>query len=77
MTSSYTGIAFGEVGKVLGEKWKALGPEDKAKFEKLAAADKERWVVFGGGQGGTGRGRNGEEAAIKVEFELTWRGGSN
>ncbi len=24
------GIAFGEVGKILGERWKALTPEDKA-----------------------------------------------
>jgi hypothetical protein len=38
------GIAFGEVGKKLGEKWKALSAEDKVPFEQQAAADKERFL---------------------------------
>eukprot|EP00891_Asterochloris_glomerata_P007691 jgi/Astpho2/7691/Aster-02572 len=35
-------IAFGEVGKKLGEMWKAVDPEDKKRFEAMAARDKER-----------------------------------
>mmetsp|Transcript_19572 Transcript_19572/g.59204 ORF Transcript_19572/g.59204 Transcript_19572/m.59204 type:complete len:672 (+) Transcript_19572:109-2124(+) len=36
------GIAFGEVGRKLGELWKAATAEEKATFEEQAAADKER-----------------------------------
>lgn len=35
--------SIGELGKILGEKWKALDPSAKAPFEKLAAADQERY----------------------------------
>jgi len=38
------GIAFGDVGKKLGEAWKAAPTEERAPFEALAAADKERYV---------------------------------
>ena len=38
------GIAFGEVGKKLGEAWKALPAEERAPFEAQAAADKERFI---------------------------------
>jgi len=34
---------FGEVGKLIGEKWRQLSPEDKKKYEELAAKDKERY----------------------------------
>lgn len=34
------GIAFGEVGRKLGELWKAATAEEKATFEEQAAADK-------------------------------------
>jgi structure-specific recognition protein 1 len=37
------GIAFGDVGKKLGEAWKALPVEERAPFEAQAAADKERF----------------------------------
>lgn len=30
------GIKFGEVGKVLGERWKAASADDKARFEVMA-----------------------------------------
>lgn len=33
----------GEVGKVLGEKWKALTEAQKAPYDKKAAADKKRY----------------------------------
>lgn len=36
-------IKFGDVGKVLGEKWRTLEPERKKKFEAEAAKDKERY----------------------------------
>ena len=34
------GISFGQVGKLLGEKWKALNSEDKLPYENKAEADK-------------------------------------
>ena len=37
------GIAFGEVGKKLGEMWKGLSADEKVPFEKLAAKDKARY----------------------------------
>ncbi|ODV91117.1 hypothetical protein CANCADRAFT_31873 [Tortispora caseinolytica NRRL Y-17796] len=37
------GIAFGQVGKVLGEKWRALTTEEKAPYEKMAQDDKKRY----------------------------------
>jgi len=33
----------GEIGKVLGEKWKELSTAQKVPFEKKAAADKKRY----------------------------------
>ena len=37
------GISFGQVGRLLGEKWKALSTEDKTPYENKAAADKKRY----------------------------------
>ncbi|GAX76261.1 hypothetical protein CEUSTIGMA_g3705.t1 [Chlamydomonas eustigma] len=37
------GIAFGEVGKLLGERWKAATADEKAKFEQMAEKDKDRY----------------------------------
>ena len=36
------GIAFGEVGRKLGELWKATPPEDRTQYEAQAAEDKVR-----------------------------------
>lgn len=36
-------ITFGQVGKVLGEKWKALTAEEKEPYEAKAKADKKRY----------------------------------
>ncbi len=33
----------GQVGKVLGEKWKALNPKQREPYEARAKADKERY----------------------------------
>lgn len=32
-----------EMSKVIGERWKALGAEDKAKYEQMAKSDKARY----------------------------------
>ncbi|KAL6169323.1 Non-histone chromosomal protein 6 [Exserohilum turcicum] len=37
------GIKFGEVGKLLGEKWKALNDKQRQPYEAKAAADKKRY----------------------------------
>ncbi|KAI9726151.1 MAG: Non-histone chromosomal protein 6 [Chrysothrix sp. TS-e1954] len=41
--SEQPGLKFGDVGKVLGERWKALSEAQKAPYEKKAAADKKRY----------------------------------
>jgi hypothetical protein len=35
-------LSFAELNKTLGERWKAVSPEEKERFEKLAAEDKKR-----------------------------------
>ncbi|KAH3682519.1 hypothetical protein WICPIJ_006510 [Wickerhamomyces pijperi] len=37
------GISFGGVGKLLGEKWKALTADEKKPYEEKAEADKKRY----------------------------------
>ncbi|KAL4785689.1 high mobility group box domain-containing protein [Aspergillus varians] len=37
------GITFGQVGKMLGEKWKALSEKDRKPYEEKAATDKKRY----------------------------------
>lgn len=37
------GITFGQVGRILGEKWKALTEEEKVPYETKAEADKKRY----------------------------------
>lgn len=37
------GISFGHVGKLLGEKWKALTPDEKVPYDTKAEADKKRY----------------------------------
>lgn len=34
---------FGEVGKLLGKRWKTIGEKDKAKYDEMAAKDKDRY----------------------------------
>jgi len=36
-------IKFGEMGKLLGEKWREISPVEKEKYEALANKDKERY----------------------------------
>lgn len=37
-------ISFGDVGKELGERWKAISDKEKAKFEEMAKKDKDRYT---------------------------------
>jgi len=37
------GITFGQVGKVLGDKWKALSEKQRVPYENKAKTDKERY----------------------------------
>merc|ERR1712169_23466 len=37
------GISFGQVGKVLGDRWKALSEKQREPYEKKAATDKKRY----------------------------------
>jgi len=39
----HPGIAFGQVGKVLGERWKALSTSERKPYDDKAKADKERY----------------------------------
>ena len=41
--SENPGIAFTDVAKVLGDKWKAVSAEDKKPYEEQAAEDKKRY----------------------------------
>ncbi|POY70702.1 hypothetical protein BMF94_6285 [Rhodotorula taiwanensis] len=36
-------VSFGELGKLLGAKWKSVTPEEKKIYEDKAAADKTRY----------------------------------
>lgn len=37
------GVSFGQVGKILGERWKALSDKQRAPYDAKAAADKKRY----------------------------------
>jgi len=39
----FPGIKFVEMGRILGERWRALTKEDKVKFEEMAQEDKKRF----------------------------------
>jgi hypothetical protein len=41
--STYSDNLAGQVGKVLGDKWKALSEKQREPYEKKAAADKKRY----------------------------------
>ena len=36
-------VTFGQIGRLLGERWKALTAEDKQPYEAKAEADKNRY----------------------------------
>jgi high mobility group protein B2 len=39
----YPGIKFVDMGRLLGERWRALMPEEKKRYEEMAAEDKIRF----------------------------------
>jgi high mobility group protein B2 len=41
----FPGIKFVELGKVLGERWRALTPQQKKRYEEMAAEDKVRFQM--------------------------------
>lgn len=41
--SENPGISFGGVGKLLGERWKALSAEEKQPYQAEAETDKKRY----------------------------------
>lgn len=51
-----TDIAFGDIAKMLGERWKALSADDRVPYTESAAQDKARYSaameVFKAGGGG-------------------------
>jgi len=38
----FKGIKFAEMGKLLGERWRGLDPDEKRKYEMMAAQDRDR-----------------------------------
>jgi len=45
VNEEFPGIKFVELGKLLGERWRALTPEDKKQYENMAAEDKVRFQI--------------------------------
>eukprot|EP00565_Helicotheca_tamesis_P003635 CAMPEP_0185741120 /NCGR_PEP_ID=MMETSP1171-20130828/38789_1 /TAXON_ID=374046 /ORGANISM="Helicotheca tamensis, Strain CCMP826" /LENGTH=355 /DNA_ID=CAMNT_0028413069 /DNA_START=1042 /DNA_END=2109 /DNA_ORIENTATION=- len=41
----YPGIKFVELGRVMGERWRALTPQEKKRYEDMAAEDKVRFQM--------------------------------
>ena len=41
----FPGIKFVEMGRILGERWRALTPEQKSRYEELAQEDKLRFQM--------------------------------
>ncbi|KKY26747.1 putative nucleosome binding protein [Phaeomoniella chlamydospora] len=37
------GVTFGQVGKILGDRWKALSEKQREPYERKAAEDKKRY----------------------------------
>ncbi|KAL8837597.1 MAG: hypothetical protein Q9170_002474 [Blastenia crenularia] len=55
------GITFGQVGKVLGEKWKALNTKQREPYEARAKADKARYEEEKANYNATGDDEEEEE----------------
>jgi len=45
LMKQYPGIEFVHMGRILGERWRALSPEEKVPYENLAAEDKARFQM--------------------------------
>ena len=44
MTNEFPGMRFTEQGVIMGERWRALTPEEKKPYEDVAIKDKERYT---------------------------------
>lgn len=42
--AEFPGIKFIEMGSIMGERWRALSPEEKGRFEEMARNDKGRFT---------------------------------
>ena len=62
-----------ELSKVLGQKWKELGDEEKAKYEAIAAEDKKRYAsekaTFDQANPSPSPKRKKSKAAVEAESE--------
>ena len=38
-------LSFTDIGRIVGERWKAASVEEKAEYEAIAAADRERFAI--------------------------------
>jgi len=45
VNEEFPGIKFVELGKLLGERWRALTPAQKKQYEEMAAEDKVRFQI--------------------------------
>merc|ERR1711957_955567 len=45
ITQQFPSLKFVEMGRMLGERWRAITPEEKKKFEAIAAKDKIRFQM--------------------------------
>jgi hypothetical protein len=43
LISGWILIAVGQIGKILGERWKNMGEKDKQQYDAKATKDKERY----------------------------------
>lgn len=43
MKKENSNISFGEVGKVLGDKWKSVSADEKQRYEQKSAELKVQW----------------------------------
>eukprot|EP00897_Mesotaenium_endlicherianum_P006283 jgi/Mesen1/5683/ME000288S04896 len=66
-------MAFGDIGKAIGERWKAMSGEQKAPYENKAKADKARYAeqMAGYKSGGAAAPASGGGAADDDEDEDT------
>jgi hypothetical protein len=39
------GLSFGEIAKLIGQRWKEVDPEDKKRYEKIAEEGKKKYDI--------------------------------
>ncbi|MEW5299939.1 MAG: hypothetical protein WDW36_002908 [Sanguina aurantia] len=72
-------IAFGDIAKMLGERWKALSADDRVPYTESAAQDKARYSaameVFKAGGGGGGAAPAQPGGRKQGPWQGLWQGG--